>query len=466
MSDLPPETFARRRRPLARLCAIRPGACLLFLVAAAALIGGCEVSDFLDPSQVTDPKKRNKLAPDGSATPIVQVILDDLDLGVQASEGAFSDARDVVAGDLQIISEDYVIGPADQLRISIYNFPEPGSQFVDAFTVSDTGLVNLPDIGEVQVAGLTETEASERIIDTLVEQRIIQPGTGRVNVLAFTRNNRTFTVVGQAVQAPGRYPITKPDMTLLDALALARGVVEAEIAAEYAFIIRRTGQPAYMQGEGGQDQPRGNNGQGPVRPGQNDPLAPRGATDDEWGPTFAFAQDANGANQDGGFEFEAPQEPTDREVIRVPLRELLSGAQRYNIIIRPNDTILVPAERGGVYYVGGNANAVGVYSLIPGNAITLKRAIVSARGMNAVAIPQRTQLIRKYGDQDVYVRVNLAKIFIGQEPDLYVKPDDMIMIGTNFPAPFLAALRNGFRVTYGFGFLYDRNFARERENFQ
>ena len=33
------------------------------------------------------------------------------------------------------------------------------------------------------------------------------------------------------------------------------------------------------------------------------------------------------------------------------------------------------------------------------------------------------------------------------------------MVGTNALAPFVAALRGAFRITYGFGFLYDRNFA-------
>jgi polysaccharide biosynthesis/export protein len=32
------------------------------------------------------------------------------------------------------------------------------------------------------------------------------------------------------------------------------------------------------------------------------------------------------------------------------------------------------------------------------------------------------------------------------------------MVGTNAMASFLAAARGAFRVTYGFGFLYDRNF--------
>ena len=52
-----------------------------------------------------------------------------------------------------------------------------------------------------------------------------------------------------------------------------------------------------------------------------------------------------------------------------------------------------------------------------------------------------------------------APIFSGQQPDVYLKPDDKIMVGTNALAPFIAAARGAFRLTYGLGFLYDRNFA-------
>jgi polysaccharide biosynthesis/export protein len=37
-------------------------------------------------------------------------------------------------------------------------------------------------------------------------------------------------------------------------------------------------------------------------------------------------------------------------------------------------------------------------------------------------------------------------------------------VGTNALAPFLAAIRGSFRFTYGFGFLYDRNFAAAENN--
>ena len=39
-----------------------------------------------------------------------------------------------------------------------------------------------------------------------------------------------------------------------------------------------------------------------------------------------------------------------------------------------------------------------------------------------------------------------------------------MLVGTNMFAPFIAAVRGAFRFTYGFGFLYDRNFASEENN--
>lgn len=60
--------------------------------------------------------------------------------------------------------------------------------------------------------------------------------------------------------------------------------------------------------------------------------------------------------------------------------------------------------------------------------------------------------------------MDLDKIFDGQQPDIYLKPNDQVMVGTNAIAPFLAATRNAFRITYGFGFLYDKNYADEDDN--
>jgi len=40
-----------------------------------------------------------------------------------------------------------------------------------------------------------------------------------------------------------------------------------------------------------------------------------------------------------------------------------------------------------------------------------------------------------------------------------LKDDDIVNVGSNIITPFLFVIRNSFRFTYGFGFVYDRNFA-------
>jgi hypothetical protein len=71
-------------------------------------------------------------------------------------------------------------------------------------------------------------------------------------------------------------------------------------------------------------------------------------------------------------------------------------------------------------------------------------------------------LIRKIApDREAAIRVNLAAIRNKAEPDIVMRADDHIIIGTNFFATPLAVIRNGFRMTYGFGFLLDRNFGND-----
>ena len=55
--------------------------------------------------------------------------------------------------------------------------------------------------------------------------------------------------------------------------------------------------------------------------------------------------------------------------------------------------------------------------------------------------------------------VNLEKLFAGTAPDLFIKPNDIINVGSHPISRWAAVIRNSFRSTYGFGFVYDRNFA-------
>ena len=175
--------------------------------------------------------------------------------------------------------------------------------------------------------------------------------------------------------------------------------------------------------------------------------------------------DATATPTTQGFEFNELDEPDDVRIIRVPYEALRRGELKYNIVIRPRDMIIVPDPLIGEYYMGGHVQRTGVYSLTARN-ITLKQAVIAAGMLDQLAVPWRTQVTRRIGtNREITVTVNLTKIFEGQEPDLYLKPYDQVMVGTDFWASFLAAARNGFRITYGFGFLYDRNYAPDENNF-
>jgi polysaccharide export outer membrane protein len=146
-------------------------------------------------------------------------------------------------------------------------------------------------------------------------------------------------------------------------------------------------------------------------------------------------------------------------IMEIPTKELLEGDPRYNIVIRPFDVINVPPGMIGEYYLMGNVARGGAYG-IQGRRPTVKEAIASAGGFGPLAWPSRADLVRRISqDEEQLIQLDLDAIFSGNAPDFYLKPNDIVNVGTNPAAIFLAVLRNAFRFTYGFGFVYDRNFA-------
>jgi hypothetical protein len=148
-------------------------------------------------------------------------------------------------------------------------------------------------------------------------------------------------------------------------------------------------------------------------------------------------------------------------VIVVDWVKLQKGDLTQNVYVRPGDKIHVESDLG-VVYIDGEVSRPGVYNLPPIGELTLSRLVSAAGGLGQIAIPQRVDLIRKIApDREAAIRVNLAAIRNKAEPDIVMRADDHVIIGTNFFATPLAVIRNGFRMTYGFGFLLDRNFGND-----
>jgi protein involved in polysaccharide export with SLBB domain len=152
-----------------------------------------------------------------------------------------------------------------------------------------------------------------------------------------------------------------------------------------------------------------------------------------------------------------------QRVIEIPVGPLLQGAAQYNLVIRPGDIINVPGpEQGFVYAEGPGISRIGVYSLPQAGQLTIQRLVAAAGGLSEIAVPERVDITRRVGDKrQATVRLNLRAIYEGTQPDIVLKTDDLVNFGTNFWATPMAIIRNGFRMTYGFGFLADRNFGSD-----
>ncbi len=127
------------------------------------------------------------------------------------------------------VGRDYQISPADILRVQIYH--EPGLSLEDA-EVTAGGMVRMPLIGDVSVAGLSASEASDVIAGRLGERYLVSP---QVTVFIKKAVGRRITLDGE-VREPGLYPI-EGRITLSQAVAMARG--PTRLASESKVVIVR-----------------------------------------------------------------------------------------------------------------------------------------------------------------------------------------------------------------------------------
>ena len=166
--------------------------------------------------------------------------------------------------------------------------------------------------------------------------------------------------------------------------------------------------------------------------------------------------------QEDPFGWKKANKTDMARIIAIDLRKLHDGDPRMNVVIRDNDIIQVPYLPVGEFYVTGEVLRPGVYSF-PSRRITVKQALSAAGNVGPLAWPENSLLIRRIGNnQEQIIPLDAEAIFRGEEPDFFLKPDDVIAVGTDPRAMFYAVMRNAFRMTYGFGFIYDRNFSDPR----
>jgi len=153
--------------------------------------------------------------------------------------------QSVVVSDRSI---EYRILSQDRLEVSLYKDPQQGSEAggglgqsirPNGLLVNAAGYVPLPLIGNVKVAGLTQTQAAERI--TKKYKKYLNTPSVYVEVL----NKRIF-VLGE-VKSPGVVKLDKEKMTLFEALANSGDFTDAAVRNKIIILSNNPGKGMQMR---------------------------------------------------------------------------------------------------------------------------------------------------------------------------------------------------------------------------
>lgn len=102
---------------------------------------------------------------------------------------------------------------------------------ISGYTLDDQGDIDFPVIGTLHIAGMTKGQIAKLIKQRLVEENLVKDPVVTVEFM-----NLYFSVLGE-VKTPGKYAITKDQITLLEAISMA-GDLTIYGKRDAIFVIR------------------------------------------------------------------------------------------------------------------------------------------------------------------------------------------------------------------------------------
>jgi polysaccharide export outer membrane protein len=330
------------------------------------------------------------------------------------------------------VPHDYVIGAGDTISIDVFDVKELSREV----RVSQTGTIGLPLIPvRLQVKGLTETQAEQKIAEVLQANGLVSHP--EVSVSVRTRKSKPITVVG-AVPHPMVYQAERP-VTLLEVLAEAGGV--ANDAGDTAIVTR----PISESADTTQAPPIGNedvipssaNDVIPPSPSANSNVPASGGSTAE--PTQAVtgvapvtpAPNTNFPSAEVAAK-DAPvptMPPALSNTITVNLNQLMeSGDPVNNIILQAGDIVTVP--HAGIVYVLGAVGRPGGFVLANDRSqMTTLKMLALAGGLNRTAKSDHAVIVRRdrQGQQHEQT-VDLKKVVQRKAEDVRLEASDILYV--------------------------------------
>jgi protein involved in polysaccharide export with SLBB domain len=321
---------------------------------------------------------------------------------------------------------DYVIGSGDLLDISVFDVPELSKEV----RVSQMGTISIPLVPvRLRVAGLTETQAEEKIVELLEANGLVSHP--EVGVAVKEHRSQPITVVG-AVIHPMVYQADR-DVTLLEVLAEASGI--ANDAGDTVIVTRRriptfaevaATQPASTTQAPGSGEPPPIDAPAPPEPAEkqaeNAPKAPSFPSAEELAHATPPAKPTAAEPNAGAMD-------PDSNTITINLNELLeTGDTRNNIVLHAGDVVTVP-HAGIVYVLGAVTRPGGFVVSNDRTQLTTLKVLSLAGGLTNIAKTQHAVIIRKDDTgKQTETQVDLKKVLNRQSEDITMHPSDILFI--------------------------------------
>ena len=201
------------------------GSALASVALAACLLGGCALAPGVNISGQVNKPAPVDLPPPGALISITP----DLVFALRSVPPP-DPTKDLEP--FMVEPEPYRIGPADVLAITVWGSPEfsqpsgvstgASSTAATGFTVSAKGFIQMPFIGSVKAAGLTDEELRDKLIE-LLQSMLKKP---QVTVAVQTYRSGRIYVDGE-VRTPGQLILNDVPMTLPEALYRAGGITSS-----------------------------------------------------------------------------------------------------------------------------------------------------------------------------------------------------------------------------------------------
>lgn len=347
----------------------------------------------------------------------------------------FTNAQLTFEPNLSIATPDnYVLGPGDEVIVDVWG----DSQMTVESTISPDGKIFISNVGPVALAGLSVSEASQRlrgVLSTIYEG--LSDGSVQMKLSLGSIRSIQVNVTGE-VTASGTY--TLPSLaTLFHALYTAGGV--NDLGTLRSVKIFRGGKlfsdvdiyDYILNGNSSLDIA--------LRDGDLITVSPYGKLVEITGnvkrPMYYEMKDgetvADLIRFAGDFTGEA-----NRNLVSVTRRQ---GGKYNSFTVGSADFANFVMEDGDVVAVGGSIdryeNRVGIegavyrpgYYAIDKSLTTLKQLIERADGLREDAFMQRAILYREKPDWSLEVKsIDLKKLMSGETADITLRPNDLLMV--------------------------------------